>query len=124
MANERARSLRKEMTEAERRLWRRLRLIEMPSTHFRSQVPIGNYIADFCCHAATLIVEVDGGQHNDDEEAERDKIRTAWLNERGYRVLRFWNNDVLNSTDAVMETIMAALKDTPTPTPPLKGEGR
>jgi very-short-patch-repair endonuclease len=123
MANLHARGLRNSTTEAERRLWRHLREVKLAGTHFRRQVPIGNFIVDFCCHAAKVVIEVDGGQHNEDGVALQDSVRIEWLSSRGYRVLRFWNNEVLANTDRVAETILSVLKQTPTPTPPRKGEG-
>jgi very-short-patch-repair endonuclease len=123
MANTNARTLRKNQTEAEKRLWRYLRLMKADGLHFRRQTPMGNYIADFCCHSARMIIEVDGGQHNEAAGISRDVERTAWLQSQGYHVLRFWNNDVLGNIDGVMQTITRALKGTPTPTPPHKGEG-
>ncbi|WP_395018283.1 endonuclease domain-containing protein [Dongia sp.] len=102
-----ARRLRSEMTDAERRLWSRLRRRQIEGLHFRKQVPIGNYIVDFCCLKRRLIVEVDGSQHAEREE--QDAERTAWLSQQGYRVLRFWNNEVLQNTDGVMERILRAV---------------
>jgi len=123
MPNFRARSLRVSATEAEKRLWKSLRELKSPGTHFRRQVPFGSYVVDFCCHAARLIIEVDGGQHNTSEGQEADTVRTRWLESSGYRILRFWNNDVLGNTVGVIEAIQSALNNTPTPTPPHKGEG-
>src|SRR5438128_1083988 len=91
MPDLRARALRNAMTEAERCLWNKLRERNRKGSHFRRQVPIGSYIVDFCWHKAKLIVEVDGGQHNEDAERMRDQQRTQWLESRGYRVIRFWN---------------------------------
>lgn len=110
------------MTDAETALWWRLRHRQLNGHRFRRQVPIGPYIADFACLAARLVVEVDGGQHIDD--ADRDERRTAWLEERGYRVLRFWNTDVLTNIEAVLETMLRALPAAPPPRPsPSGGEG-
>ena len=110
------------MTDAETALWWRLRHRQLNGHRFRQQVPIGPYIADFACLAARLVVEVDGGQHIDD--ADRDERRTAWLEERGYRVLRFWNTDVLTNIEAVLETMLRALPAAPPPRPsPARGEG-
>jgi very-short-patch-repair endonuclease len=100
-----ARRLRRNMTDAEKRLWSRIRDKQISDHQFRKQVPIGPYIVDFCCLKEKLILEVDGGQHNQAEDAER----TAWLEANDYRVLRFWNNDVLQNTDGVVETIARAL---------------
>ena len=107
MASRNARALRANQTEAESRLWQRLRDRQLAGAKFRRQAPVGPYIADFICLAAKLIVEIDGGQHADNAEA--DAARTAWLEDQGFRVLRFWNNDVLDNTDGVLEEILAAL---------------
>ena len=108
-----ARRLRKTPTEAETRLWSRLRRRQIDGHRFRRQVPLGSYVVDFACLEARLMVEVDGGQHA--ERIDADAARTAWLEGRGYRVLRFWNNDVLANTDGVVETIRAALSGYPPP---------
>lgn len=97
-----AKALRQRMTDAERSLWRRLRAHRLNGAKFKRQEPLGPYVVDFVCIGARLIIEVDGGQHQGNE---RDRIRDAWLGERGYRVLRFWNNDVLMNLDGVLETI-------------------
>ena len=103
------------MTDGELRLWSRLRGKQIDGFHFRSQVPMGGYTLDFACLKAHLVVEVDGSQHA--QTLEHDQRRTAWLESRGYRVLRFWDNDVLLHTDAVLESIYAALKQAPPPRP-------
>jgi len=103
-----ARKLRRNPTDAEARLWARLRRKQIDGHRFRRQVPLGPYVADFVCLDARLIIEVDGGQH--DERAELDAWRTAWLEANRFRVLRFWNNDVLQNIDGVVETIRAALR--------------
>jgi len=105
------------MTDAERKLWRFLRGLSLAGTHFRRQATIGPFFADFACHQLCLIIEVDGGQHNDPHHAARDALRTQYLNARGYRVLRFWNNDVLHNIDGVCEAILTALETTTPPTP-------
>jgi very-short-patch-repair endonuclease len=121
------------MTDAERKLWLRLRHLSVKGTHFRRQATIGPYFADFACHTRRLVIELDGGQHNLGEQAKRDVERDAYLRENGYRVLRFWNNDVLSNTQGVLEVIAEALAHvappTPDPSPPLAslvggGEGR
>ncbi len=122
LANKRARELRNQMTDAEKRLWRKLRVMNQQGMHFRRQVPIGSYIVDFCWHAAKLIIEVDGGQHNAPSARARDGERTAKLEKDGYRIIRFWNNDVLANTDGVLQTILGALKD-PHPNPSPQGGG-
>ena len=121
-AGRRARSLRQNMTEAESRVWQRLRLRQMNGYKFRRQVPIGRYIVDFVCHEARLIVEIDGGQH--DPLSPRDSERSRFLQNEGYRVVRFWNNEVLANLDGVYETIAGELgRITPTPTLPHRGGG-
>jgi 2-isopropylmalate synthase len=104
MANAQARALRKSLTDAERKLWRVLRALPADGSHFRRQSPIGPYIADFVHHRAKLVIEVDGGQHADNG---RDRTRDAWFEAQGYRVIRFWNNEVLGNTEAVVTTIIA-----------------
>ena len=121
-AGARARTLRREMTEAEKRLWQILRSRQTEGYRFRRQVPIGGFIADFVCHAARLIVEIDGGQHDPSSEAEAS--RTRFLEAEGYRVLRFWNNEVLGNREGVHAAIADALHHaTPTPTLPHRGGG-
>jgi len=106
-ASTNARSLRRDMTEAERALWRRLRRQQFMDARFRRQVPIGPDIADFACLKAKLIIEVDGSQHV--EAAGYDARRDAYLEREGFTVLRFWNNDIVARADAVMEAIFVAL---------------
>ncbi len=79
--------------------------------HFRKQASIGPYIVDFVCHRAKLAIEVDGGQHNDEPHIVQDANRTAWLQSQGYRVLRFWNNEVAHEMDGVMSAIGAVLEE-------------
>ena len=87
---------------------------------FRRQATVGPYVADFLCIDARLIVELDGGQHSE----ERDRARTAWLECAGYRVIRFWNTDVIENEDGVLEAILNALEEPPSPNPlPPAGEG-
>jgi very-short-patch-repair endonuclease len=108
-----ARQMRANPTDAERKLWWNLRhRLKTPDTHFRRQVRIGRYIADFACHSARIVVEVDGGQHAVRTEA--DMERTKVLEANGHRVKRFWNNDVRN-IDGVLEEIQSAITTTPTP---------
>src|SRR5262245_29541343 len=110
------------MTEAERRLWQILRLRQTQGNRFRRQVPIGPFIVDFVCHEARLIVEIDGGQHDPSSEAEAS--RTRFLEGEGYRVLRFWNNEVLENAEGVRSAICEHLHwVTPTHTLPHRGEG-
>lgn len=110
----RARSLRRDATVAESTLWYALRE-NLPTAKFRRQVPLGPYFADFASHRAKLIIEVDGGHHA--EQIDYDSARTAFLEQEGYRVLRFWNNDILTNVDGVLDRIAAALPS------PLVGEG-
>ena len=98
-----AKALRKNQTEAEMRLWCFLKAKQVGGLKFKRQAPIGNYIADFVCFDARLIIEIDGGQHS--SETSKDFERTMWLQSQGFKVLRFWNNDVLGNTDAVMTMI-------------------
>jgi very-short-patch-repair endonuclease len=122
MANERARRLRSNLTDTEKKLWWRLRMLKREGFHFRRQVPIDHF--DFACYSARLVVEVDGGQHTWDEDARRDRARDAHLRSQGFRVLRFWNNDVLSNTDGVEEVIRDALtRAAPTPNPSPQGGG-
>ena len=106
---ETARRLRHNQTDAETRLWRRLRHWPMDGTHFRRQVPIGPYVVDFACMAARLAIELDGSQHGEDENVLRDEARTRWLEAAPYRVIRFWNNDLVSNMDGVLESIYAAV---------------
>ncbi len=109
MSTTRARQLRSQQTNAEKRLWNQLRRNQLDGYHFRRQKPVGPFVADFACSARHLIVEVDGGQHAGRLAA--DTRRTAYLESEGYRVLRFWNNDVLINTEGVVETIRVALRE-------------
>jgi very-short-patch-repair endonuclease len=121
----RARALRHRSTEPESKLWWHLRH-RMPTegTHFRRQVPIGPYIADFCCLKAKLIVEVDGNQHGYSENIPKDARRTAYLTSHGFSVLRFSNQEVMTETTAVLDAILQALTtSTPTPNPSPQGGG-
>jgi very-short-patch-repair endonuclease len=114
----RARRLRSDSTNAELRLWNRLRSHSISGHKFVRQEPIGPYVVDFVCREHRLVVEVDGGQHAD---SARDRIRDRWLAEHQYRVLRFWNNDVLGNTNGVLEIIAAALAAESPPHPPAFG---
>jgi len=105
-----ARKLRLTPTDAEIRVWSRLRRKQLEGFRFRRQHPLGPYVVDFLCAEAKLVVEVDGGQHADDRQA-----RTFWLEARGYRVIRFWNNDVLANTDGVLRMVRNALRAGPPP---------
>jgi very-short-patch-repair endonuclease len=105
-----AKKLRRGMTEPERKLWWGLRGRQLEGFKFRRQVPLGPYVADFCCLEAKLIVEVDGGQHAE-AKREHDEKRTAWLATQGYRVLRFWNYEVLDDPLDVCAAVLDVLKE-------------
>lgn len=118
---QRARALRINVTEAEKILWSKMRGDQLGFS-FRRQHPIPPYIVDFACIAARLVVEADGGQHN---AAGEHDARDAYLQKRGWRVIRFWNNDIHDNIDGVMETIAEALTVAPPPRPsPARGGGR
>jgi lysyl-tRNA synthetase class 2 len=110
-----ARELRRNQTDAERKLWFRLRDRRLAGLKFRRQMPLCGYVVDFCCESARLIIEVDGGQHVG--TADEDLNRTMDLEAMGYLVLRFWNNDVLKNTDGVVESILDAFHKLPSVPP-------
>ena len=111
----RARNLRRDATDAERLLWRALRELNLP-VRIRRQHPIGAYIADFAILAHRLVIEIDGGQHAG--AARADARRTEVLGAHGYRVIRFWNNEVLGNIEGVVETILRESGESPTSPPP------
>jgi very-short-patch-repair endonuclease len=119
----RARELRENATDAEKLLWQLLRNRQLNGWKFRRQHPIGKYILDFYCHDAKLAIELDGSQHAETEQAEYDRQRTESLEAEGIRVLRFWNNEVLKETQAVVQEIWNALQDSLSPSPSPKGRG-
>jgi very-short-patch-repair endonuclease len=120
----RARALRRDATEAEKKLWQHLRQPPFKQHRFRRQATIGPYFADFASHQLRIVIEVDGGQHSDSRS---DEARTRYLEANGYRVLRFWNNEVLENTSGVLSAIDAAIdadrSPTPDPSPPQAGGG-
>jgi len=120
-----ARQMRATPTQAERKLWWHLRhRLSLEGTHFRRQVRIDRYIVDFACHAKRIVVEVDGSQHGMRNAA--DEERTKVLEANGYRVLRYWNNDIFKNIDSVLEEIQVVITSTPTPNPspqPPRDEG-
>jgi very-short-patch-repair endonuclease len=123
-ARDNAKALRTGMTDAERRLWSRLRGQQL-GVKFRRQHPIGSYILDFACLAPKIAIEVDGSQHLD--QVDHDQRRTAWLAAQGFQVLRFWANEVLSETDAVVSRVLDSLAmpaDGAAPTPTLPQRGR
>jgi very-short-patch-repair endonuclease len=119
MADAFARQLRRNSTDAERRLWYRLRNYQIGKAKFRRQAPIGRYIADFVCFENGLIVELDGSQHID--RASEDEERTDWLNSQGFRVMRFWNHQIFEELDSILEAIGLELQNPPHPNPPPPG---
>ncbi len=121
-----ARILRSDMTDAEQLLWYHLRRRQLANQRFRRQVPIGPYVVDFCCLEMRVVIEVDGSQHMD---SKHDQKRDAWLSAAGYRILRFWNHDVLRRTESVLDQILDVMATTcPLPAfghlPPQAGEGK
>jgi len=111
MANEFARKLRKNLTDAESFVWSKLRHCQMSGWRFRRQAPIGPFIADFVCFECKLIIELDGSQHT--EQLEADAERTQWLVSQGYRVIRFWNHEVFEDWDNVSDRIWVMLRQDP-----------
>ena len=112
----RSRTLRRNLTEAERIIWYAVRAHRLNGASFRRQTPIGPFIVDFVCHDARLIIEVDGGQHFESENEKRDARRDRFLARKGYRVLRFSNHDVMTNRQGVVEAIGAALAASPSQT--------
>ncbi|MDA9530894.1 endonuclease domain-containing protein [Bradyrhizobium sp. CCBAU 25338] len=104
-----AKKLRANTTPHERILWCALKELPLEGSHFRRQAPIGPYIVDFFCPAKRLIIELDGGHHNEDDTAKRDLERQHWLENEGYRVVRFWNSEIMTDLTAVLERIYVEL---------------
>ena len=104
-----AKKLRANTTPHERILWRALKEIPLEGSHFRRQTPIGPYIVDFFCPAKRLVIELDGGHHNEEDTAARDLERQRWLEREGYRVIRFWNSEITADLTAVLERIYVEL---------------
>lgn len=117
----RSRELRNNATEAERRLWQQLSARKVRGVRFNRQFPVGQFIVDFASREKRLAIEIDGGQHA--ANAEYDARRTRFLNTQGYRVIRFWNSDVLDNLEGVIEVIGKALDNMPSPTPSRRREG-
>ncbi len=116
-----SRELRATMTDAERKLWACLSARKVAGARFNRQFPIGPLICDFVSRGAKLVIEVDGGQHA--VEAERDAARTRYIESQGYRVIRFWNNDVLDRIEGIVMEIERVLANRPSPSPSRKREG-
>ncbi|RJG56664.1 DUF559 domain-containing protein [Sphingobium terrigena] len=115
----RARALRNNATDAERVLWQAISARKLSGIRFNRQVPVGPFICDFVARSIGLVIEVDGGQHDDAVDAER----TRYIEAQGFRVIRFWNNDVLGNLDGVIEDIMRVVADMPSPDPSRRREG-
>ena len=116
-----AKGMRHQPTNAETLIWTALRGARLQGFKFKRQQPIGTYIVDFVCFEHSLIIEIDGGQHGD--EVSKDRERSNWLRRQGFRVLRFWNNEVMERKDDVLESIIRALRENPSPQP-LSHKGR
>jgi very-short-patch-repair endonuclease len=110
VANENARALRKRLTPQEVKLWVKLRELKPLGFHFRRQAPIGPYIVDFVSFRSQLVIEADGGQHGTHEGTQSDRVRDAFLQSHGFRILRFWNSDIDANLAGVMESILSVLK--------------
>ena len=123
MSVERARQLRKAMSAPEAKLWNALRELRPLGHHFRRQVQIGRYYADFCCHKSCLIIEIDEDTHFEDRAIARDRVRDDFIRREGYRVLRVTNGDVMRNLDSVMTMVLSMLDQPPPSFPPHKGEG-
>jgi very-short-patch-repair endonuclease len=120
-----AKGLRRKQTEAEKIIWAKLKNRQLDGVKFRRQQPLGSYIVDFISLDEKLIIEIDGGQHNESRDIERDGKRMEWLEREGFHVVRFWNNDVLLNIEGVLEKIreVLILSSHPHLASPLKGEG-
>ncbi len=114
-----AKNLRKKLTDTERILWTRLRAKQLEGLKFRRQEPIGEYIVDFVCYERGIIIEADGGQHS--SEKEKDAVRDKWLKKEGFKVLRFWNNEILTNIEGVLEVIREECLNHPPLPPPIQG---
>ena len=114
-----AKILRKRLTDAEKFLWGHVRGKQLEGFKFRRQEPIGNYVADFVCYEKRIIVEVDGSQHCSEKDHERDR----WFEGQGFKVIRFWNNEVLKNTEGVWEVIRKTMLISPSPNPSHQGRG-
>ena len=119
-----AKSLRKKGTDTERLLWKHLRARRFAGFKFRRQQPIGNYIVDFVCFEKKIIVELDGGQHSHPSVKQKDNERDKWLEADGYKVLRFWDNEVLMNTKDVLEEIRKYCSNHPPLSPLPSREGK
>lgn len=116
-----AKTLRKRLTDTEQVLWKYLRANQMEGLKFRRQEPIGNYIVDFICYEKRIIIEVDGGQHSVNKE--KDNKRDKWFKEQGFKVLRFWDNEVLTNIEGVLEVLRDSCLNHPPLNPSHQGRG-
>ena len=112
-------ALRKNLTDSERKLWGHLRARQLEGLKFRRQEPIGSYVVDFVCFEKRLVIEVDGGQHA--QEQNKDAVRDGWLREQGFRVLRFWDNEVMANIEGVLGSIRENIAPSPSPSHPGRG---
>ena len=119
---QRSRQLRENLTDAEKHLWSKVRMKQLRDRQFYRQKPIGDYIVDFYCPKAKLVIEVDGSQHFSDEVTSYDRIRDEYLSSLGLRVLRFTNTEVLTNTEGVLERISENMGEIPLSPPLQKGE--
>jgi very-short-patch-repair endonuclease len=120
----RSRALRKQSTVAEKLLWQKLRRKQFHGLRFRRQFPLGPFFGDFVCLPARLVIEVDGGQHAESPHAEHDSRRSEWLRNQNFRMLRFWNIDIFENLDGVLDRIDFVMREDPLPHPPSrKGRG-
>jgi very-short-patch-repair endonuclease len=117
-----ARMLRRNATAAEKKLWYRIRASQLGGFQFRRQFPIGEFIVDFCCRERRLVIERDGSQHADPIGVANDQERTRLISGRGYRVIRFWNEDIITNLDGVLEQVFAELGQPPPNLPLVRGE--
>ena len=116
--------LRRHATPAERRLWHRIRAGQFGGFQFRRQFPIGEFIVDFCCRARRLVIELDGSQHGAATGVAEDRERTHLISARGYRVMRFWNKDIIMNLDGVLEQVFAELGQPPPNLPLVRGRNQ
>jgi very-short-patch-repair endonuclease len=114
-----ARKLRQNQTDVEKKLWDYLRNRQLCNSKFRRQFPVGKHVADFCCFERRLIIEVDGGQHSGDSV--NDSLRADYLAKEGYQIVRFWNHEILQNMESVLEVIARALKSPSPQSSPLRG---
>lgn len=106
-----ARKLRKRSTPQETILWSRLRNRRLQDYKFRRQFPVGKYVVDFCCYEKRLVIELDGGQHNFHKQIKHDREKGEFFKHRGFKMLRFWNNDLKDNLQGVLSKILEALKE-------------